>query len=101
MQQRGNKNVSFPPAFRDLSEKLLVKYSQLYKLGHIGIKTNSADFFWKHCERKSYFLQSQTILKVIPIISILFGNMEIETVFVHDTKILQPNQYRQLEDEML
>ena len=68
---------------------------------HIGIKTNIADFFWKYCKRKSYFLQSQTILKVIPIISILFGNMEIETVFVHDTKILQLNQYRQLEDEML
>ena len=33
MRQRGNKNLSFPPAFRDLSEKLLVKYSQLYKLG--------------------------------------------------------------------
>ena len=31
MRQRGNKNLSFPPAFRDLSEKLLVKYSQLYK----------------------------------------------------------------------
>ena len=29
MRQRGNKNLSFPPAFRDLSEKLLVKYSQL------------------------------------------------------------------------
>ena len=35
MRQRGNKNLSFPPAFRDLSEKLLVKYSQLLTIANI------------------------------------------------------------------
>ena len=36
MRQRGNKNLSFPPAFRDLSEKLLVKYSQLLTIAGTG-----------------------------------------------------------------
>ena len=40
MRQRGNKNLSFPPAFRDLSEKLLVKYSQLYKLAVLPFSVN-------------------------------------------------------------
>ena len=52
---------------------------------HIGIKTNIADFFGNIAKENNIF-DSQRILKVIPIISILFGNIEIETVSVHDIK---------------